>query len=798
MQYGVNVNNYKKVSKATKPKKSTSISVSVTKLILYIVAGILISRVTININFGSFESLAPFGIAYLLSTMERDKKETFSAMVGALVGYLTLFNKVNEFPLYLIVLAVLTIITINPVRLKAKLQVTINFVLIFMSIFLYGTLFAKTDLFLSMVTAFVLTVLIYPIYYMVSYTLKCIDDLKSEHFFSSDEIVSIELFLCLLIVGIGSASIFGISVRSIVSLFFVITISYITDANMGACAGITMGLILGFASGDLLFYTAIYGACGLIAGIFKEAGKVLTFLSFNIIFMVIGLYSQILTRESAIEVVLASGIFLLIPNQVYKKISLEINKERKLDQYSEAYFKKIKDELSTRLRDFTDVLGAMSVTLNTLVSNDKLKIKNKGNALVENLSDRTCSECDMRYLCWKRELNSTYNSFVELINNYEEGRNGFPEELEKKCVRKYALIKNVEETMTAHMINETLKKRLGEGRKLLSGHINNMAITIGEIIEDFDKEVSLCVDAEKAVRKALLRRGIAFGDVMCYNDKYGRLNIKLQMDNCCGAQICVKDVLPIINDAVGRTMSVGGEGCDIDPKTNKCEVLIEEAPKYHIASHAAVSCKQGEKFTGDSYSYGKTKDGNYIVVVSDGMGSGPEAGAESKVTVEIIEKFMEVGFNELTAIDAVNSIMGIKFSEDEKYATLDMQKIDLYSGTMKIMKVGAIESFIKKGNKVEVIEAKALPFGVLETPDIDIVEKNVSNGDLIITISDGVLDVKKDGTFEYDWLLDFLKATPYKQPKDLSIAILEKAKELSGGKVKDDMTVVVSKVYTLH
>ena len=60
------------------------------------------------------------------------------------------------------------------------------------------------------------------------------------------------------------------------------------------------------------------------------------------------------------------------------------------------------------------------------------------------------------------------------------------------------------------------------------------------------------------------------------------------------------------------------------------------------------------------------------------------------------------------------------------------------------------------------------------------------------------MDVKKDGTFEYNWLVDFLKSTPYKQPKDLSIAILEKAKELSGGKVKDDMTVVVSKVYALH
>ena len=45
-----------------------------------------------------------------------------------------------------------------------------------------------------------------------------------------------------------------------------------------------------------------------------------------------------------------------------------------------------------------------------------------------------------------------------------------------------------------------------------------------------------------------------------------------------------------------------------------CEVVIEEAPKYHINSHVAVATKEGEKFTGDSYSYGRTKDGNYVTV----------------------------------------------------------------------------------------------------------------------------------------------------------------------------------------
>ncbi len=113
-----------------------------------------------------------------------------------------------------------------------------------------------------------------------------------------------------------------------------------------------------------------------------------------------------------------------------------------------------------------------------------------------------------------------------------------------------------------------------------------------------------------------------------------------------GSQTCIKTVLPIISETIGKNMSIGSEGCNINSKNNMCEIVIEEAPKYHINSHVAVATKEGEKFTGDSYSYGRTKDGNYITVISDGMGSGPEAGLESKVSVEIIEKFMEVGFDE--------------------------------------------------------------------------------------------------------------------------------------------------------
>ena len=796
MQYGVKIDNYKRAKDSENVKNNMKIEASSIGLIMAMVAGLLISRVYLDMTFGVVQVLAPFGLAYLIAITNYERKYILSSSLGVIVGYITLFNKVSNFSAYIIISTIVTIISMS--KLNKKARNIASFIIVFSGLFVYGVLVGSSDIILHLIGAISVTALVFPIYYVVSYTLKCIEEINTQHFFSIDEIVSIELFICLLIVGIGTLSLNDISFRNIAAILFIIVLAFISDTNMGAGAGITMGIILGFATGNLMESIAIYGACGLVAGIFRESGKLFTALSFNIIFVIVTLYSGVFNNISFIEALVGTGIFLLIPKKIYNKISLEINKDKKVGHFSEVRFAEIKDELTERLKDFTEVLSIMGKSLNNLVGNDKLAIKNKGNALVENLSDRTCSDCDMRYMCWKRELHQTYNAFSDLIRNYENNSGAFPHELEKKCIKKYALVKNLEDIMNIYMVNETLKSRLGEGRKILSNHINNMSVTISEIVDEFGNELHLCTDVEKSIKKSLLKYGINFGSLICYNDKNGRIKIKMQMENCMGSQTCIKTVLPIISETIGKNMSIGSEGCNINSKNNMCEIVIEEAPKYHINSHVAVATKEGEKFTGDSYSYGRTKDGNYITVISDGMGSGPEAGLESKVSVEIIEKFMEVGFDEKIAIDAVNAIMSIKFSEDEKFSTLDMNKIDLYTGNTKFMKVGAIESFIKRGNKVEVINSNTLPFGVLEEPDVDTVEKQVSNGDVIVSISDGILDVKNDGSFDTTWLIEFLKNTKYRQPKDLSIAILEKAKELSGGKAKDDMTVVVSKVFAIN
>jgi stage II sporulation protein E len=342
------------------------------------------------------------------------------------------------------------------------------------------------------------------------------------------------------------------------------------------------------------------------------------------------------------------------------------------------------------------------------------------------------------------------------------------------------------------------RKSLSEGREILSDQIDSMAHSLKEVMKEFDSDIKIVNEVEKTLRKIFDDKGIKFNDVFCFEDRNERLVIKMCLNSCGGSQLCVKSILPLINEFTDKFMCVSDDGCVINPKTGECTVTFEETPKFYVSSYAGRECKHGEKYSGDSYSFGKTAEGGYMCVVSDGMGSGPQAGRESIAAVEMIEKFTNAGLTNITAINTVNRIMSLKFSEDEKFSTLDLCNLDLYSGDVSFMKIGAVASFIKSGNRVEVIKSRSLPIGVLDKVDVEVVNKKVKNGDIIIMLSDGVLDYDINSAGKVDWVVKYLEENNTNNPKEVVDGLIEKAKELSGGKVKDDMTVIVSKVYNLY
>jgi stage II sporulation protein E len=796
MQYGIDIFPYerlRKIKEQAQKKNALNINL-IIRGVVYFTVSLLISRVMLLNN------TAPFGIAFLIATVfiNNDKISIITAS-GAFLGYISLYNNIKNLPSYLVVVVTIVLFSHILKKIEVKTRALVSmFAIIMFELFIYNFFIARVSGLMALLNSFFLVLCIFPLYFILDYSLLCFKEIKTKHIFSNEEIISMSIISSLIIAGTWGLTIFTISITNILGLVFVIIIAYINGSGAGAASGVAMGIIVGMSSENMIIFIGMYGICGLITGVFKETGKWLSAASYLVSFSIVKIYCIQGSTFIIFEALIAAVIFLLIPLKVYEELSIEFNSDKKKQSIDQGYINKIKDTFVGRLNNFSDVLSNMSDILNNLVDNEKLAMKGKSSALVENLADRVCSNCNMKSMCWKRELHYTYAAFEELIQNFERKSNGVPEEIERKCIKRTAILKNTEDIVNKHIISEMWRTRLSEGRELLANQINNMAYSVGEIVEDFNSEIQIDTSMEKLICRALDKNRIEYNDLMCLNDKLGRLSIKFSLKACSGSQMCVKDLLPVINGVTGRCMCVSDEGCSIDPNTNMCKVTIEETPKFHVASNVARQCKDGEKCNGDSYSFGKLADGSYMSIISDGMGSGPQAGRESEAAVELIEKFTAAGFSKVTAINTVNSIMTLRFSEEEKFSTIDLSSIDLYTGEIDFMKVGAVATFLKSGDNLQIIKSKSLPIGVLDKADIDIQQRKLKNGDIIVMLSDGVLDYDDENVGRVDWIVDYLGKSNCNNPKELAEGLLEEAKKLSGNRVKDDMTVLVSKIYSLY
>ncbi len=796
MQYGIDIFPYqrlRKIKEEARKKNALNINL-IIKGIFYFIVSLLISRVLLINN------TAPFGIAFLIATVFiKNHKISIITASGTFLGYITLYQDLKGLPSYLVLVVTITAMSsiLNKIHVKTRALIFMFAIIIF-ELFIYNFFILRLTGVMSFLNSIFLVLCIFPLYFILDYSLLCFREIKTKHIFSNEEIISMSIISSLIIAGTWGVSIFNISVTNVLGLAFVIIIAYINGSGAGAAAGVAMGIIVGMSSANMIIFIGMYGICGLITGVFKETGKWLSAAAYLVAFSIVKIYCITGSEFIIFEAMLAGTFFLLIPLKVYQELSTEFNSDKKREYIEQGYINKIKDTFVGRLNNFSDVLSNMSDILNNLVDNEKLAMKGKSSALVENLADRVCSNCNMNSMCWKRELHYTYAAFEELIENFESKNELVPEEIERKCIKRNALLKNTEDIVNKHIINEMWRTRLSEGRELLANQISNMADSVSEIVEDFNSEILIDTAMEKLICRALDRNRIKYNDIMCLNDKMGRMTIKFSLQACSGRQMCVKELLPIINGVTGKYMCVSDEGCSINPKTNTCKVKIEETPKFHVVSNVARQCKDGEKFNGDSYTFGKLLDGSYMSIISDGMGSGPEAGRESEAAVELIEKFTSAGFNKITAINTVNSIMTLRFSQEEKFSTIDLSSIDLYTGEIDFMKVGAVASFLKSGDNLQIIKSKSLPIGVLDKADIDIQQKKLKNGDIIVMLSDGVLDYNDENVGRVDWIVDYLGKNKCNDPKDLADGLLGEAKKLSGNRVKDDMTVLVSKIYSLY
>ena len=200
--------------------------------------------------------------------------------------------------------------------------------------------------------------------------------------------------------------------------------------------------------------------------------------------------------------------------------------------------------------------------------------------------------------------------------------------------------------------------------------------------------------------------------------------------------------------------------------------------------------KKGSSVSGDSTEFAKLKNGQVILGLSDGMGSGEKALKSSKKVIELLGKYLNAGLDKNVALELINSYIMLGENKDS-YATLDAGIFNPNDARIELIKFGACPTFIKQDSKIEIISSNTLPIGATPNIDVNILNKKLNRGDYIIILSDGVLESNER---KEDWIKDLLESVSSKKPQRIADIILQEAVDGNYGVTNDDMTVIVAKV----
>ncbi|MEF9922259.1 MAG: SpoIIE family protein phosphatase [Anaerovoracaceae bacterium] len=199
-----------------------------------------------------------------------------------------------------------------------------------------------------------------------------------------------------------------------------------------------------------------------------------------------------------------------------------------------------------------------------------------------------------------------------------------------------------------------------------------------------------------------------------------------------------------------------------------------------------------EGVSGDSSLCTILSDGKIAMILSDGMGKGQDASNESKLVVTTLGKLLEAGFDVDLAMRTINGILLTK-DQSEIFSTVDLALINPQTGRTKLFKMGAATTFIKRGNKVDMVKVPALPIGITDGLKLEYQDVKLKRGDLFIMVSDGVTDCDR-GDPSCNWLQERIGQMTSKDPDTVSELIVNKAAEKYQLRERDDLTVLVASI----
>lgn len=332
------------------------------------------------------------------------------------------------------------------------------------------------------------------------------------------------------------------------------------------------------------------------------------------------------------------------------------------------------------------------------------------------------------------------------------------------------------------------KKRLMENRELFADNLREMATIMGQVAKKNVRAVWFPEKKKRQMIHILEEEGLLVQDMYQLEKEDGKFLLAVRVKGKKNVQGTSEELAGYLSVLLNMHLQPMVGMPFFIPRDYET-LYFEEEAKLAVLSGYAKAVKETEKVSGDNYSFFETGSGYYMAILSDGMGSGEKACADSEMVVDMAEKLMDAGFSLETTVQMINDAL-LAGSENTNMSTLDLCGVDLYEGMASFVKIGSACTYIKNGDRVEKLVSTALPLGVFHKQDITVIQREIKDGDYIVMLSDGVMDclTKEKGD---EFMKELISELTYERPTEIANYIMKYVLNISKGRIQDDMTVLV-------
>lgn len=598
---------------------------------------------------------------------------------------------------------------------------------------------------------------------------------------TSAELSEFLIIVSFLLTGLNSINLNGISLGHIFGALLVLTAAKYGGVLAGTVSGVTIALIwaLSGTAGNVGISLA-FG--GLIAGLFSQLGKYAQITVF-LIFTAIGAISSgsiTVISRLVIEATLGSVLFLIIPRKAGIYLGKIFSTSAKLS-IPEGF----KKSLTMRLDLASDALKDVSQTVEQ-VSRELSKINSPDfGSVVNYIEQDACKGCKLRLHCWETKRDSTVEAVLQMTKAVKLGEcspeESAPEGFKGRCVRVSAVGNAAYKRYSDYAARIAAENRIEEVRSVVSDQFDGISQMLKDLSLDFKNDEQFDNAVAQNAAGALKNLDIRVSEAAATIDKFGRMKLefklkkspelvinKLQVMRLLSV-VCEKDFdVPTISEVGNETFIVLNEKANIT-----VDIGVEQ-----LSANDSIMC-------GDAYKYFLDGRGHFIMLLSDGMGTGGRAAVDSAMASGLMARLLKAGFGYDCSLRILNSSMLFK-STDESLATVDIVSIDLFTGEAKLFKAGAAPTIIRRQGKTGKAESTSLPAGILREIGFDKATVKCRTGDVIVMMSDGASSC---GT---DWLRAEIESFCDGTAQELSEHLCKCARRRRDDNHTDDITIMVA------